>query len=145
MKGKRDHAVPLTPVVLALMGTPPKNMKAHPFVFSTTGGVRPFSGFGKAKSALDRHIAEIRKNGRDPMPGGVIDDLRRTAKTLMIRAGVRPCSHLSGSTAPKVEDPEFRDAGPQSIYARAGDAYLLIIRPDTVAARTPRIKSASCP
>jgi integrase len=91
MKGKRDHAVPLTPVVLVLMGKPPKNIKAHPFMFSTTGGVRPFSGFSKAKVALDKHIAELRKkDGRDPMPGWVVHDLRRTAKTLMTRAGVRP-------------------------------------------------------
>lgn len=91
MKGKLDHAVPLTPVVLVLMGTPPRNVKAHPFVFSTTGGTRPFSGFSKAKLALDRHITELReKDGRDPMPGWVLHDLRRTAKTLMSRAGVRP-------------------------------------------------------
>jgi integrase len=91
MKGKRDHAVPLTPVVLALMGEKSKRPKAHPFVFSTTGGVRPFSGFSKAKTALDKHIAELRKkDGRDPMPGWVVHDLRRTAKTLMTRAGVRP-------------------------------------------------------
>jgi integrase len=91
MKGKRDHAVPLTPVVFALMGKPPRKVKAHPFVFSTSGGERPFSGFSKAKVALDKHIAELRKkDGRDPMPGWVVHDLRRTAKTLMARAGVRP-------------------------------------------------------
>jgi integrase len=91
MKGKRDHAVPLTPAVLALVGKAPRNVKAHPFVFSTTGGGRPFSGFSKAKAALNEHIAGLReKDGRDPMPGWVIHDLRRTAKTLMTRAGVRP-------------------------------------------------------
>jgi hypothetical protein len=51
---------------MALMRKPPKNVKARPFVFSTTGGMRPFSGFSKAKVALDKHIAEIRKeDGRD--------------------------------------------------------------------------------
>ena len=53
--------MPSAVVVLALLGEKPKRPKAHPFVFSTTGGVRPFSGFSKAKAALDRHINELRK------------------------------------------------------------------------------------
>jgi hypothetical protein len=68
MKGKRDHAVPLTPVVRAPMGEKPQRPKAQPFVFSTTGGVG-FSGFSKAKAALDKHIDERSKeDDRDPMP-----------------------------------------------------------------------------
>jgi integrase len=91
MKGKRDHAVPLTPAVLALLGNHPKNAKDYPFVFSTMGGETPFSAFSKAKAALDDHISKIRKEaGRDPMTGWVHHDVRRTAKTLMTRAGVRP-------------------------------------------------------
>jgi len=91
MKGKQDHAVPITPAVLALMGDRPKDVKAHPFVFSTTDGMRPFSGFSKAKATLDKHIDKLRKeDGRDPMAAWVLHDLRRTAKTLMARAGVRP-------------------------------------------------------
>jgi integrase len=92
MKGNVDHAAPLTPVVLALIGErPKKDAKVRPFVFSTTNGVRPFSGFSKAKAALDRHINKLRKaDGREPMPPWVLHDLRRTAKTLMQRAGVRP-------------------------------------------------------
>jgi integrase len=91
MKGKLDHAVPLTPAVLGLIGDIPKDTKARPFVFSTTGGGRPFSGYSKAKAALDKEIAKLRrKDGRGPMPGWVLHDLRRTAKTLMGRAGVRP-------------------------------------------------------
>ncbi len=91
MKGKIDHAVPLTPAVLALIGNRPKDAKARPFIFSTTDGKRPFSGFSKAKAALDKHIDDIRQNdGRDPIPAWVLHDLRRTAKTFMQRAGVRP-------------------------------------------------------
>jgi integrase len=91
MKGKRDHAVPLTPVVLALLGEKSKRPKAQPFVFSTSGGEMPFSGFSKAKAALDLHINRLRnEDGRGPMPNWVLHDLRRTAKTLMTRAGVRP-------------------------------------------------------
>ena len=92
MKGKIDHAVPLTPAVTALIGDRPKGKDVKgPFIFSTTEGKRPFSGFSKAKAALDNHIAAVRnKDGREPMPAWVLHDLRRTGKTLMQRAGVRP-------------------------------------------------------
>jgi integrase len=93
MKNKLDHAVPLTDAVLALIGDRPKNAtaKAQPFLFSTTGGRRPFSGFSKAKKAVDEEIAKLRKkDGRCPMPPWKLHDLRRTAKTLMVQAGVRP-------------------------------------------------------
>jgi integrase len=92
MKGKRDHAVPLTPTVFALIGEWPKDRKACPFVFSTDGGKTVFSAYSKAKDALDNEVAKLRKaEGRDPMPPWQLSrDLRRTAKTLMARAGVRP-------------------------------------------------------
>src|SRR5262249_52446612 len=92
MKGKLDHVVPLTPAVRAIVGERPKDAKARPFVFSTTGGKRSFSGYSKAKRALDKEIAKLRKaDGREPMPPWQLSrDLRRTAKTLMARAGVRP-------------------------------------------------------
>jgi integrase len=92
MKGKRDHAVPLTPTVFALLGDKPTDAKDCPFVFSTDGGQRPFSGYSKAKAALDKEIAKLRKTeGRAPIPPWQLSrDVRRTAKTLMQRAGVRP-------------------------------------------------------
>jgi len=94
MKGKQDHAVPLTPRVLALFCDRPKaaDVKNYPFVFSTDYGKTSFSGYSKAKEALDGEIAKMRKaDGRDPMPPWQLSrDIRRTAKTLMQRAGVRP-------------------------------------------------------
>jgi hypothetical protein len=65
--------------------------KKRPFLFSTVGGKTPFSGYSKAKAALDKAISRKRKqDGRDPTPSWVLHDLRRTAKTLMTSAGVRP-------------------------------------------------------
>jgi integrase len=96
MKNKLDHAVPLTAAILALVGEKPKKTDAPPYIFSTTGGKRPFSGFSKAKAALDERIAKLRKeDGREPMPRWTQHDLRRTAKTLM---GARACGRtfLSG-------------------------------------------------
>jgi len=94
MKGKQDHAVPLTSRVFTLLGQRPKSadVKNYPFAFSTTQGRRPFGDYGKAKAALDAEIAKLRKaEGRDPMPPWQLSrDVRRTAKTLMQRAGVRP-------------------------------------------------------
>jgi integrase len=92
MKGKREHAVPLTPAVFALIGEMPKDTKECPYLFSTDGGKTAFSAYSKAKDALDNEIAKLRKaEGRDPMSAWQLSrDLRRTAKTLMARAGVRP-------------------------------------------------------
>jgi integrase len=56
----------------------------------------PFSGFGKSKAALDRAVLKaMQKRPRSrakvhPLPNWTLHDLRRTAKTLMVRAGVRP-------------------------------------------------------
>lgn len=85
-KNKRDHAIPLSAAARALIGTP---KKGSGFVFSTTSGSVPFSGFSKAKDALDETLADIRaKAGREPMENWTLHDLRRTARTLMSRAGV---------------------------------------------------------
>lgn len=78
------HSVPLTDAVMQLLGS-----RQDAFVFSTTGGKKPFSGFGKSKRALDAAIAELRKTeGRALMPPWRLHDLRRTARSLMSRAGV---------------------------------------------------------
>ena len=59
------------------------------FVFSTTAGERPFSGFTKQRRELDRLVAQLRKEaGREPMEHWVLHDIRRTARSLMSRGGV---------------------------------------------------------
>jgi integrase len=63
------------------------------YLFSTTNGEKPFSGFSKAKRHLDTIIAEIReRGGRPPMQSWVFHDLRRTARSLMSRAKI-PADH----------------------------------------------------
>jgi integrase len=80
-----EHTVPLTREVLDLLG--PRKKKG--FVFTTTGGKRPFSGFSKAKHALDKQIAKVRRETkRVQMPPWVLHDLRRTSRSLLSRAGV---------------------------------------------------------
>jgi integrase len=86
-KNAQAHTVPLTGTVLRLLGKPQKSG----FVFSTMGGTKPFSGFGKAKRALDETITALRKDeGRTMMSPWVLHDLRRTARSLLSRTGVSP-------------------------------------------------------
>jgi integrase len=59
------------------------------FLFSSNGGKRAFNGYSKAKSQLDRVIAQQRKKAKlKVMPSWTLHDLRRTARSLMARAGV---------------------------------------------------------
>jgi integrase len=75
---------------LIASAAPAKPAKNAHFVFSTTSGAKPFSGFSKSKTALDKAIVELReREGRPPMEGWTLHDLRRTARTLLARAGVR--------------------------------------------------------
>jgi len=84
-KTKLDHVVPLTAAVRDLLGEP----QAKDFVFSNDGGRTALASFGRAKRALDQVIDESRKaRGVAPMPHWTLHDLRRTARSLMSRAGV---------------------------------------------------------
>jgi integrase len=97
-----DHVIPLPDAALALIGDKPARARAAGwFVFSTSksgpdgemeiDGAVAFSGFSKAKAELDKAIAAIReREGRAPMADWRLHDLRRTARTLMSRAGVAP-------------------------------------------------------
>jgi integrase len=60
-----------------------------PHVF-TTGGKTPICGFSKFKAALDAKVlAELRKQEPEAtLPRWTLHDLRRTARSLMSRAGV---------------------------------------------------------
>jgi len=71
------------------------------FVFSTTGGRAPLSGFTKIKRRLDAAMAEMAEG--KIVPDWRLHDLRRTAATGMARAGAdlhvieRALNHVSGS------------------------------------------------
>jgi integrase len=61
MKGKLEHLVPVTDALRELIGEQSKDWRKQPYVFSTTGGMRPFSGYSKSKLALDREVDALRK------------------------------------------------------------------------------------
>jgi integrase len=73
MKGKVEFVVPLTDATTAQLG------HARGFLFSTDGGSTPISGFSKFKMSLDE------ARGVKDWP---LHDLRRSARSLMSRAGV---------------------------------------------------------
>ena len=82
-KTKRPHVVPLPTTVLDMLVRQPEGDLVFPSSVGTA-----FSGYAKPKAKLDKVVAEA--NGGKPLPNWTLHDLRRTAKTLMIRASVRP-------------------------------------------------------
>jgi len=87
MKAKRPHEVPLSTSMVKMLQAMNKERGKGDYVFSTTGGKRPISGYSKAKAALNAKVAELRavENGGKPPKGALPDwrihDLRRTVRT----------------------------------------------------------------
>lgn len=117
-KTKMAHVIPLSTTARELIGgaPAPKVKKNFYFIFSTTEGEVPFSGYSKAKTALDKAIADIRQaEGREPMPDWTLHDLRRTARSLMSRAKVptdhaeRAIGHVIGGVRETYDRYEYLD------------------------------------
>jgi len=91
-KTGRELVIPLSPAAQTVLAAVPTVGKSG-FVF-TTDGKHPISGFSKFKRAFDvRVIAELRKHDPEAeLPRWTLHDLRRTARSLMSRAGV-PSDH----------------------------------------------------
>ena len=78
-KTKVDLVRPLSPAALALLSRVPR-IDGGPFVFTTTGR-RPIGGLERHKAKFDRACG---------VTGWTLHDLRRTARSLMSRAGISP-------------------------------------------------------
>jgi integrase len=93
-KTKKPNHVPLSVQARALVQAQPR-IDGCDFIFPSRTKT-PFSGFGKSKAALDRAILlKMQKHAPSGVkveapPNWTLHDLRRTAKTLMVRAGIRP-------------------------------------------------------
>jgi integrase len=102
-KTKKDLLVPLTPAALAVLAELPVINNPGGFVF-TTGGDRPIAGFTRFKARFDQASG---------VTGWTIHDLRRTARTLMSRAGVdqdhaeRALGHVIGGVRGVYDRHEF--------------------------------------
>jgi integrase len=93
-KAKRPNFVPLSKAALAVIAAQPKRGDCD-YVFPSRAKT-PYSGYSKSKTKLDKAVlAAMKKDAKkgakvEPIPNWTLHDLRRTAKTLMARAGVRP-------------------------------------------------------
>jgi integrase len=92
-KTKCANFVPLSTVALTLIKAQPV-IDGSRYLFPSRAGT-PFSAFSWHKAALDKAVLAAMQeqvNGAKvaPIPNWRLHDLRRTAKTLMARAGVRP-------------------------------------------------------
>ncbi len=82
-KSKREHIVPLPDATIEILENLPRFAEGA-YVFTTTNGRRPVSGFSKAKVRTDQILLEqdaAIENWR-------VHDLRRTCRTGMARLGV---------------------------------------------------------
>lgn len=88
-KSDSSHLVPLTDDAISLLRSLPR-FNGGDYLFSTTFGKKPVSGFSKAKSRLDRRMlrtlkAMFRRRGDDlkavTLPPFVNHDVRRTVRT----------------------------------------------------------------
>jgi integrase len=92
-KNKREHDVPMSDPVRKLLKRR-KGRGERDLVFGTGKG--PFSGWSRAKEALDANV---------PLPAWRLHDLRRTVATQMAENGVQPhiieavLNHVSGHKA----------------------------------------------
>lgn len=78
-KSGREHIVPLSEAALEIMAACHKN--EGPYIFSTTQGEKPISGFNKPKAALDEVLRGSVSNWR-------FHDLRRTCATGLGKLGL---------------------------------------------------------
>ena len=141
-KAKIDHTLPILPRVSGQIGTRPN--KRAKYVFSTQDGSTPFSGFSKAKLALDKRINDARKRaGNKAIPDWRIHDLRRTARSLMSRAGVNTdiAERVLGHVLPGVRGVYDRHAyldEKRAALGRLQDTFDSIL----AAVPTPEVQSA---
>lgn len=144
-KTKLDHALPLTDASRRLIGQKPAGCQANLwFVFSTTNGTRPFSGFSKAKKALDAEIARLREEAkREPMPRWTLHDLRRTGRSLMSRAKVpsdhaeRVLGHVIGGVRETYDRYEYLDEKREALTRLSDLLQEIVDQPSGLAGNAP--------
>ena len=90
-KSKTEFLLPLSMAAQDLLrGIPVIGRRGWVFTYD---GQRPINGFTKAKRELDRRVLEFLRQAdptAKPLPRWTNHDLRRTARSLMSRAGVDP-------------------------------------------------------
>jgi integrase len=120
-KGKRDHVVPLSPAAMALLNDIPK-LGSRGWVF-TNDGEHPIGGLSRLKDQFDKTCG---------VTGWTIHDLRRTARSLMSRAGVpsdhaeRALGHVIGGVRGVYDRHAFYDEKKQGFEALAAQIERIV-------------------
>jgi integrase len=118
-KGKHDHLIPLSITALALLDSIP-NVGRYVFAVSGTG---PLGGFSNLKAAFDESCG---------VTGWRLHDLRRTARSLMSRAGVdadiaeRCLGHVVGGVRGIYDRHEYRDEKLRAFEALAAQIERIV-------------------
>jgi integrase len=124
--------IPLSPAAVTLLDTVPKIGRGG-LVF-TTNGKQPLGGFSKFKREFDKACK---------VTGWTLHDLRRTARSLMGRAGVptdhaeRCLGHAMGAIRGTYDKYEYRDEKKRAFEALAG-LIERIVNPPADNVRQPR-------
>jgi integrase len=124
-KSGRAHEVPLSRQAVTLLREVPTWTHGD-YVWSTTDGKSPVSGYSKAKLRVERDTnARREKEGREPMENWRLHDLRRTAATGMAHIGVsvnvisRVLNHAQTSVTAVYDRHSYLSAKRQALQAWA--------------------------
>lgn len=91
-KSRRGHTFYLSPPAVAILDSLP--VFKDKFLFSSTGGKTPVSGYSKGKARLDRILAERAKKAEiEPLEHWTPHDIRRSVATAMSEMGI-PGEHI---------------------------------------------------
>ncbi len=126
-KSKLDFLLPLSADALAVLDKIPR-IGGNGFVF-TTDGKRPLGGFSKFKRAFDKACGVI---------GWTLHDLRRSARSLMSRAGVpsdhaeRALGHVIGGVRGTYDRHEYYSEKKKAFEALAALVKRIIGRDENV-------------
>jgi integrase len=135
-KGKRDHEVPLSPAMVALLDALPRRGR---LVF-TTDGTKPYSGQRRLKAILDRESG---------VSGWTLHDLRRTASTGMAAVHVpqdtidRVLNHAKGTLAGVYNRHEYLDQKRAALTAWAERVVFIVNATDTLTINLRQFASGS--
>jgi integrase len=134
MKGKREFLLPLSQAALAVLAKLPAIGKPDGFVF-THDGARPLGGYTQGKALLQK---------RSGTSGWTLHDLRRTARSLMSRAGVstdhaeRCLAHVIGGVRGIYDRHEYREEKRMAFESLAAQIDRILQPADNVVQlRTP--------
>jgi integrase len=133
MKNKREFLIPLSEAALKLLEALPVIGGRNSGPIFTTNGTRPTADFSRSKKAFDKRCSAT---------GWTIHDLRRTARSLMSRAGVDPdhaeraLSHTIGGIRGTYDRHAFYDEKKRAFEALSRQiAFIVDPQPNVVSLR----------